>query len=175
MLKLLMIMVLPIFAVEAPSSWFSLNAQSNKLCERKAPCVLISGKSKDSFDIMADFEMTDGKMKLKNIRIMSKNPKAMDAANYNNLDEFQLMFPGEQLYIFGSDLNGDSYNDFAIQSSLSAKQGDMFYYWIFNPKTKKFVMSDTSYEAVALFGKKLVGVNSKNKYIVGADFKIKAL
>ncbi len=113
-----------------------LTSKEQPTCSSSAPCVVTEN--------MVDFKIHFETEKFGALDVISKvlvrNSKSGIVVSYDikDNDGFE---PGSQVKIYTTDLNSDGLKDLALYAGTNPQSGHLYYYFIFNPKTKKFVMS----------------------------------
>lgn len=152
----------------AEEGWISLNAKSNPFCFEKTPCILMQSKDKTRAEVSAVFTFDGKKRILKSISIKGRSNQEFD-----QFDNFPTLFDNEKIGIFATDLNGDGYQDIALQASLALKSGHHYFYFIYNPKKQEFVQTLEQVEALTLLpNKKLKGKGTETLYSVNKSFQV---
>ena len=92
------------------------------------------------------------------------------------MDNFQGIFPGEKYKLYALDINGDDHLDLALEASRSWKEGYFYFYWVYNPKKKEFVLTKDQLPELAKASKgKIRTTVNKDIYKVTKKYKIKQI
>ena len=170
------------FAVFAePTSLVSLVSKTNKHCSEKTPCSITQKKNKNSYQISVVYkeekDMDDEPILfIDEVKIKALGKKETQNFAFKNTDienDIQGIDPNEELGLYALDVNSDGFLDIALNASDSLKESSLFYYWLYNPKKKKFVRT---YEQIPELKFKAKGfynsaVSSKT-FKITSDYKI---
>lgn len=150
--------------------WLQLTDNQNKNCSAATPCHITQNKSKQRFDIVFDLSKDGDKLSLTAVNIgLTGQPKQI----YKDLLNFQRHYEDEKFGVFAVDLNSDGYLDLALEASRALRQGQFYFYFIFNPKTSSFVLTPAQIERLNVKDKgELVSAGSNQVYKVDSHFKL---
>jgi hypothetical protein len=155
-------------AVSFPSM-IQLTSQQNKLCELKNPCLLNHEKSKKKYKIIFETSMDGNKLNLQSVSINN----SQKIKKYKDFKNFPSLLTGESFNLSAIDLNNDGYLDLALQASRSLKQGFLYYYFIFNPKSNEFILTNKQIEELDVIGNnQLKASKALKKYYINSDYQI---
>jgi hypothetical protein len=150
------------------ASWEPLTSKSHPDCSAKAPCHVIEPNG--TFDVTLTTEPRGTMKKLvkvdiKDLKSDSRQTFALDEAN--NIDEND--FYG----IFHIAVRAGKEFDFAIHAFNSAREGKVYYYFLYDAAQRKFVMSDGTIPKLLVDPKtkQFVSDLQSTKYKLGKDLK----
>lgn len=158
------------FGADFPRHFAPLTDSTRPLCNEEMRCQMTQEKNGQKYQIL--FDVAPGKEEsiVNTIKIVSLDTKSTET--------FPLPVPkhvvsGDTTPLFAVDINGDGFNDVALQAGLSNKFGYVFYYWVYNPKAKKFVFTKEMIPALlSVKGKTISSLTSHTEYKVSSSFKI---
>jgi len=158
-------------AIKFPSHFLPLTDSQRKSCEGKNKCFVTMVKTGEKYRVQF------------RTRLVNKNERRIDAVTIGPaaskkgetyvLPSPKALFGNEISPLFAADINGDGFNDVALQAGVSATKGMVYYYWVFNPKAKAFVFSNSMYPALRP-GKdsKLISMTSTDKISLDKNYRI---
>lgn len=153
-----------------PKHFIPLTDLQRKSCNQDQQCALSQSKDSEKYQILFTEQAKSGKIMVPEITI--KNTKSGSTENFK-LPTEQTISSKEMFLLYATDINADGYQDIALQSGLSNRFGLVYYYWVYNPKSKKFVFSN--FMAPALRGssnRKILALTSNDQYQVDANYKL---
>lgn len=155
----------------AQSVWTDVTRTPGADCNSNKPCYITQDNSTKKFKFTAHYEIKKNKKYLRSISIT--NEKTGKEAKYDNLKNFQALYLNEKLPLQLVDLNNDGRSDLALNASVSARQGAFFFYWIYDPKTESFVLTNEQIEKLGANIKgQLKGQASASLYKVNSQHKL---
>lgn len=156
----------------APKSWAPLTDSKRKWCESAKPCSISQSKHKVKFSVTAKTDIKDKMRWLKSFTISAQGKKK----TYEKLQNYQGHHLSEKLNLFSTDINRDGYVDLAAEASRHIGDGYQYFYFIYNPKKKEFVLTEEHLPALYSPAKgKLQAIFSKLPYKLTKDYKIVAV
>lgn len=168
-LFLIVIISIPLKCWTFPE-WIPLTDQQNKICSQKKPCILNHEKSKKRYEIIFDLSTDGKKLSLIGVKIGLKNQKMQSFTKFKN---FQRHYEGEIYGLFAGDINSDGFMDLFLEASHSARLGPFYFYFIFNPQTKNFVLTPEQIEKLDLRSNgNLMGSGSGQSFKIDSNFQI---
>ncbi len=90
------------------------------------------------FDVSTETEAEETLREVKKINFKNSQTGAIQSFN---LDDVARVAPNEPFRFYRLNLRKNGPTDLALFSFPSSKDGDLFIYFVFNPKTKKFVLT----------------------------------
>lgn len=159
-----------VFAGDYPRHFIFLTDSTRPLCSESSKCVMSQAKSSEKYQLLFGSEEAKGETVVKTVTI--KNVQSGKSEDFK-LPVPKAIYKGEQAPIFAVDINNDGYNDLALQSGLANQRGYVFYYWIYNPKAKRFVFTDKMIPALqSTSGKKMTSMTSREEFHLNDKFEI---
>lgn len=172
MTALMHILLLAVFSFSAdfPRHFAPLTDSTRPLCTEDKLCQMTQEKNGKKYQILFDVASGKDESIVNTVKIVSLDTKSTEV--------FPLPVPkqvvsGDTTPLFAVDINNDGYNDVALQASLSNKFGYVFYYWVYNPKAKKFVFTKEMIPALlSTNGKTISSLTSHTEYQISSSFQI---
>ena len=129
-------------AAKATADWKPVLIEKKLTCSAANPCTFKQEKTGDTYEVVFDLTI-EPEEKLRSItKITIKNVTKGGAQSFQP-KEVARVFNDEPFEFYEIDLRNEGHVDFALLSQTSPHNGDLFYYFIFNPKTGKFEMTDS--------------------------------
>lgn len=128
----------------AEDRWASLTSRQNPKCSDQNPCRV----SNDGLTFSIEFspiEFSFGrktKQKLEEIRIKQISTNTAEVQSYA-LAEMNYLAPDNYYKLYKIRLRPNGKTDLALQAYSSAHEGPLYYYFLFDLKTKGFVISES--------------------------------
>lgn len=157
---------------EYPRHFSALTDSTRALCSEEARCILPQPKADQQYQIFFKTAADKGNTLIKGLEIKS--------VTSGKSEEFYLPNPksvvaGDAAPLFIADINGDGFNDLALQSSMGSKVGYVYYYWMFHPKAKKFVLTKQPLPGLQpIKGNRIASLTSKEEYRLNNRFELVA-
>lgn len=158
------------YAGDYPRHFSFLTDNTRQLCSENSQCLMTQSKNSEKYQLLFQSKVEKEETVVQTISI--KNVRSGKSEDYT-LPVPKAIYKGEQAPIFAVDVNNDGYNDIALQTGLSNARGYVFYYWVYNPKTKRFVFTDKMIPALqSLSGKKMTSLTSREEFSINDKFQI---
>lgn len=156
-------------AANKDPNWKSLGDMSGvKECSGEKPCRLIEPNG--TFEIKLDVKENLSNRQLKNLEI--RDLKTGKTASFK-LNEVNNHKSGELFEIYAVKLRGGAPIDLAVYAYDSAREGEAYYYFIYDQNNRNFIFSDGTYPKLVysptekVFRTSLQG----HKYALDQNFK----
>ena len=124
-----------------------ITSEKHPSCNEKAPCLIKQPKAQANYRVIFQTAKDQDVMLIKQVSISDEKTKATDSFEMKGMSG---IFPGETYQFESLDLNNDGYTDLALMAFSSARQGPIYYYFIYDPTKKKFIMSPEPYPELKL-------------------------
>lgn len=161
-------------ALAKPKSWAPITDQERKICDLESYCYVTQKKDSLKFRIFFEVNKKNKMFWLKKVTISETGSKK--TKSYKKLDNFQGLFPGERYKLYAMDLNGDDYLDLALEASRSLREGYFYFYWVYNPKKKEFVLTKNQFPELARGHKgKIISPANDKKYKITKKYRVREI
>ncbi len=153
-----------------------ITSREKLLCTKESPCRINQGKVQ--FDIIFYTSLNEDK------RVIIDRVEIINlATKKSEVYEIPISELGNRLIrifsrkspasFYAIDLLDRGVKDLVLLGAERMDFGRYFYYFLYNPKTQKFVMSDDAYPVIKRRGKKKILTDGVNTYTVDKDFVLR--
>ncbi len=152
-----------------PRHFVSITDSTRPICSQESRCT-VTTKNDQKFQIFFKTKPEKDGTLVSGVAIRSL---ASDDKTEYMLPVPKNIVTGDPAPLFAADINGDGYNDLAMQSGLGSQVGFIFYYWVFNPKTKKFVLTKDKLPALQVSAdKRITALTSNEEYRLNNSYEL---
>lgn len=153
-----------------PKHYLPITDQVRRSCSESSECFVSQSKNASRYRILFKEEKAKGAVYIQEVVIKSETGGGDETYK---LPTEKAIFKNEAVPLFVVDVNKDGYNDLALHSGDSASRGMVYYYWIYNPKSKKFVFSTEMAPALQGFdNKRISALTAKENYVINNDYQL---
>lgn len=162
--------VVQVWAADYPRHFAILTDSTRPFCNEEAQCFVTQSRDGRKYQILFDVAPAKDKNVINAVKIVSLDGKTTEIYP---LPQPKSVATNDMAPLFAVDINGDGYNDVAMQMGLGSKTGYIFYYWMYNPKSKKFVFTKDLIPALQpVGGKKITSLTTHSEYKVDGAFQL---
>lgn len=163
-------LVTHVFAADYPRHFAIITDSTRPFCNEESECFVTQNKDGRKFQVLFDVAPAKDKSVINTVKILSVEGKATETYP---LPQPKSVASNDMAPLFAVDINGDGYNDIAMQMGLGSKTGYIFYYWVYSPKAKKFVFTKDLIPALQhIGGKKITSLTTHSEYKVNGAFQL---
>jgi hypothetical protein len=157
-------------ASDFPKHFIPLTDLLRKVCSEDSQCVVTQAKNGEKYQLLFSKKTDKADIWLQSLTI--KNIKTKEVERFKLPSEKRISMD-EATPLFVVDINNDGYHDLALQSGLSAQKGFVYYYWVYNPKNKTFVLSKESLPALKFIApKNIASLSSKESFRLDDTYQL---
>ena len=121
-------------------NWKAVTSKAHRVCDAEQPCRIL--QSNGSFEVKFVVSAKEGLQTLENVRIRNlKNGKVQDFV----IDAVSDIPESDYFQLFQVQLRPGHERDLALLAFLSAREGEVFYYFVYDSKANKYVMSEDTF------------------------------
>lgn len=133
----------------------------------KSPCRVLQGNN--SFDVKFEVSQAEGLKRLE--KVMIRNLKNGETQSFE-VEGVSDIKPNQNFRIYRVNLRPGEQKDLALHAFNSAREGETFYYFLYDSKTGQYKMTDDTYPKLIPKADALVSELQGTKYKLGPDLTI---